>query len=250
MLKVIAGFSYTPIQKGRAWEHPYCSPYSMDGKSPIPVIVVYNPSPYARTSAIDSLKRAFPFVTIVEVVSESQSKNPQSDYELKIKDGKESCNCANPSLIFTKLSEQYPQLVQVSNQKPGLYCGWSAQAENPEVARIASETGFKWIGANPDAMEILGTKIAYKQFCEKLGIKTSPFVVIAGEAQKVDRADKKAFDAYTTHLANAFIENYYCEKATKFNNGSVFIKSSEGGGGRGTVKVTDPTDFAQVKKGH
>ncbi len=213
----------------------YVSPYHTT-ECPVETVIIYNPSAHANNVAITKLKQAWPNLRILQCVLEGKPKNPQINEEDVIRLPKGTKDVwKNPEIVYTKyqaLLEKRPELRPdpfSPKPGPGLYCAWSAQAEDPKVARKAIESKFVWIGASPESMEIIGTKIDYKQHCDKIGVKTAPFFVL--ETQDDPKQD-----------LTAYINDLVQQLRAKYDSGelagqSIFLKSSYGGGGRGTIRI-------------
>lgn len=67
-----------------------------------------------------------------------------------------------------------------------LHPGFGFLSENSVFAKSC---GKKWVGPTPEAMELLGSKIAGKKLCDKLGIPTSPYLL--GKDLKAEDISKK-----------------------------------------------------------
>lgn len=253
----------------------YFSPYEV--KHDMPPIIIYNRSSYARTRAIDELLDAFGTkVRIIEVLPKGKTPHPKVDRKniIEVTDSNEAF--ANPASLTAPLEAMGITLTQLSEsdakamksytatddkaekakilQKPMLYGVWSAQAEEGSVGKTAQKLGFTWLGSNPDAMEKIGPKISFKRECKKTTVKTADFFVLAEEAPENNTNANDLSDAELKTKIDAlyalFIEKY--AQNTEFDGeslqgGAIFLKSSYGGGGRGTVFIKDPSNEKAVR---
>lgn len=95
--------------------------------------------------------------------------------------------------------------------------GYGFLSENADFARAVSDAGLTWVGPSPEAIELLGDKIAARRVAEKVGAPLAP-----GTSEPI--ADWQE--------ARAFAEEHGLPIA---------IKAAFGGGGRG-LKVVDDLD--------
>lgn len=206
----------------------YISPYSLP--KPLDAIVFYNRSKNAANFAIRQLKDAWPNLSFIHVVQDDRDPIPGSDGVVRIS------NWAS----MTHFKAQFDEMVATNPAlrrsmmagKVGFYCGWSAQAENSAWALAAQKAGFVWIGASPDKMKGLD-KIEYKKLCQEKGLPTADFIEISPPQGVVDK--EEAF----TLLAKSLVSQY--QNTPALAGKPIFVKHNEGGGGRGTKKVTDVT---------
>ena len=103
-----------------------------------------------------------------------------------------------------------------------LHPGYGFLSENPALAAACAAAGVTFVGPGPDAMRLLGSKIAAKRLAAEAGVPTVP---------GYDGADQD--DA--TLLARA-----------QDIGAPLLIKASAGGGGRGMREVHDLADFTQA----
>ncbi|TCJ16158.1 acetyl-CoA carboxylase biotin carboxylase subunit [Rubrobacter taiwanensis] len=97
--------------------------------------------------------------------------------------------------------------------------GYGFLAENADFARAVEEAGAVWIGPPPEAMELMGSKVAAKRLAEKADVPTVPGYT--GDDTSVEKL---------------------AEEAGRIGF-PVLIKASAGGGGRGMRAVRDPGEF-------
>ena len=103
-----------------------------------------------------------------------------------------------------------------------LHPGYGFLSENPALAEACRAAGITFIGPSPEAMRLLGSKIAAKRLAEDAGVPTVPGY--HGE----DQSD-------ATLLARA-----------REIGVPLLIKAAAGGGGRGMREVRDLADFAEA----
>jgi len=106
-----------------------------------------------------------------------------------------------------------------------IHPGYGFLAENPDFARAVVDSGLTWIGPSPEAIEVMGSKLASKQLVEALGVPT-----LAG----IDLTDL-AEDAITS-------------AATSIGY-PVLVKASAGGGGKGMRVVGSADDLDEAIAG-
>lgn len=97
--------------------------------------------------------------------------------------------------------------------------GYGFLSENASFARLLKENNIILIGPSPEAMEIMGSKIASKQAVEKYGVPLVPGIneAIVNEEAALEVAKKVGFP--------------------------VLVKASAGGGGKGMRVVYEETEF-------
>ncbi|MEV0074380.1 MULTISPECIES: acetyl/propionyl/methylcrotonyl-CoA carboxylase subunit alpha [unclassified Amycolatopsis] len=97
--------------------------------------------------------------------------------------------------------------------------GFGFLSENAAFAQAVLDAGFTWVGPAPDAIRLMGDKVAAREAARKAGVP-----VLAGSGGPLDP------DADPLAVA----------REVGF---PLVLKASAGGGGRGIRLVTDPTDF-------
>ncbi len=95
--------------------------------------------------------------------------------------------------------------------------GYGFLSENADFARAVSDAGMIWVGPQPEAIELLGDKIAARRVAEEVGAPLAP-----GTSDPIDDWQE----------ARQFAEEHGLPIA---------IKAAYGGGGRG-LKVVDNLD--------
>jgi 3-methylcrotonyl-CoA carboxylase alpha subunit len=100
-----------------------------------------------------------------------------------------------------------------------LHPGYGFLAENPALAEACREAGVTFIGPGPEAMRLLGNKIAAKRLARQAGVPTVPGYL--GGEQEDD-----ALLAQAREIGMPLL-----------------IKAAAGGGGRGMREVRDPADL-------
>jgi biotin carboxylase len=223
----------------------YVSPYECN--CPFPVIILYNPSSHAKNFAIMQLRKAWgESVIIVECIKPGTlpiNEPPLGDTPAHKSDfAIEVTKWDDPDLVkaaFSSLVSQSPSLQSKleGGVKPALHCVWSAQAEDAAVATKAQENNFVWIGANSQVMAGLD-KVGYKQLCLKAGVRTADFFVF----NTISDISSGQMDVYLDNLVLQI-----SEKPPAVAQKPFFVKSSFGGGGRGTIKVKNPTDMIELR---
>lgn len=107
--------------------------------------------------------------------------------------------------------------IAVRSGADAIHPGYGFLSENADFARAVGEAGLTWIGPSPEAIELLGDKIAARRVAEEVGAPLAP-----GTSDPI--ADWQE--------ARAFAEEHGLPIA---------IKAAFGGGGRG-LKVVDDLD--------
>ncbi len=106
-----------------------------------------------------------------------------------------------------------------------IHPGYGFLSENAEFAREVIESGLTWIGPSPDAIEVMGSKLASKQLVEEVGVPTLPAVDLTGLDQRsvMDAAGAIGYP--------------------------VLVKASAGGGGKGMRVVESPESLIEAVAG-
>ena len=103
----------------------------------------------------------------------------------------------------------------------GIHPGYGFLSENADFARQVEEAGITFIGPSPEAMRIMGSKLAAKECVKQYNIPMVP---------GIDKA----------------IEDIDVAKETARQIGyPILIKASAGGGGKGMRVVENDTDFEE-----
>ena len=222
----------------------YLSPYKLSGGL-LPPLVIYNRSGHAVNAAIRQLKNAFPEMPIIQVVAEGKKPHALADHVIFVPN--KPASFKNAQLVkdkYDELARTIPRL-NVEKRDPLLYCIWSAEAESATLAEQTQEVGMKWVGTSPEPLKILGEKILYKEYCREHGVDTADFFTLKTATD--ENVPDDGFDEYVDTLTDEFMENLKGAREEGRLQGSLFLKSSYGGGGRGTVKVKDPSNRAEVR---
>ena len=112
-------------------------------------------------------------------------------------------------------------IIEVAKQTgaEGIHPGYGFLSENADFARKVSDSGLKLIGPSPEAMEVMGSKLAAKAAVKEYNI---PLVPGTDEAvTDIDEAEKIA-----TEIGYP-----------------ILVKASAGGGGKGMRIVEEEKDF-------
>ena len=107
-----------------------------------------------------------------------------------------------------------------SAKADAIHPGYGFLAENAEFARAVLAAGLTWIGPSPEAIELMGSKIASKELMLTAGVPTLPSVDLAGLSAVGTAAASIGFP--------------------------VLVKPTAGGGGKGMQLVEDPDDLMEA----
>jgi propionyl-CoA carboxylase alpha chain len=111
------------------------------------------------------------------------------------------------------------------SEADAIHPGYGFLAENSEFAQRAISQGLTWIGPPPEAIDVMGSKLASKELMTSIGIPTIPSLELTGLSAD-DAADAAAAIGFP-----------------------VLVKASAGGGGKGMRIVHDPADLADSISG-
>ncbi len=111
------------------------------------------------------------------------------------------------------------------SEADAVHPGYGFLSENAGFARMVKEAGLTWIGPPPDAIEVMGSKLASKTLIEKLGIPTLPSTDLTG-------LDKTGISEAAERIGYP-----------------ILIKASAGGGGKGMRVVTGPEHLQEAVAG-
>lgn len=127
-------------------------------------------------------------------------------------------------------AESYLQMDKIisickENNIDAIHPGYGFLSENATFARKLKENGIILIGPSPEAMEIMGSKIASKQAVEKFGVPLVPGIskAVTNDQDALDVAKKVGFP--------------------------VLVKASAGGGGKGMRIVHEESEFITALNG-
>src|SRR5215218_9732696 len=100
--------------------------------------------------------------------------------------------------------------------------GYGFLAENPDFARAVEAAGLTWIGPPPEAMELMGSKVAARQTMSAAGVP-----IIPGTTEPAESADE------VRRLGDEL-------------GWPIAIKASAGGGGKGLKVVASPAEIERA----
>ena len=103
-----------------------------------------------------------------------------------------------------------------------IHPGYGFLAENAQFARAVSAAGLVWIGPPPEAMELMGSKVAARQTMSAAGVP-----IIPGTTEPVETPDE------ARRLGEQF-------------GWPIAIKASAGGGGKGLRVVASPDEVERA----
>lgn len=106
----------------------------------------------------------------------------------------------------------------------GIHPGYGFLSENADFCRMVKEAGITFIGPSPEAMEIMGSKLAAKAAAKSYNIPLVP------------------------GLDTAITDIEYAKKVAAEIEYPVLIKASAGGGGKGMRVVDAPEQFEEQMK--
>ena len=103
-----------------------------------------------------------------------------------------------------------------------IHPGYGFLSENAAFARAVVDAGLTWVGPPPEAIEVMGSKLASKELVGRAGVPTLPSIDVTGGG---------------------------AEEAAAEIGYPVLIKASAGGGGKGMRIVEDPAALAEAVAG-
>jgi len=113
------------------------------------------------------------------------------------------------------------KIIQIckENAVDGVHPGYGFLSENASFVKAVTDAGITFIGPSPEAIDLMGSKIASKQAVEKYGVPLVPGINHAVEdiTEAADVADQIGYP--------------------------VLVKASAGGGGKGMRIVQEPKDL-------
>ncbi len=106
-----------------------------------------------------------------------------------------------------------------------IHPGYGFLSENAGFARAVIDSGLTWIGPSPEAIEVMGSKLASKQLVEEVGVPTLPAVDLTG------------------------LDEGSISEAAGSIGYPVLVKASAGGGGKGMRVVESPEGLSEAIAG-
>jgi propionyl-CoA carboxylase alpha chain len=139
----------------------------------------------------------------VAVYSDSDSTEPHA------READTAWNLPGSTPIETYLNA--PALLAAAQEASAdaIHPGYGFLAENAAFARGVVDAGITWIGPPPDAIDVMGSKLASKALVERLGVATLPGIDLTGLSEE---------DVVAAASAIGY---------------PVLVKASAGGGGKG-----------------
>ncbi|XP_033978244.1 acetyl-CoA carboxylase isoform X1 [Trematomus bernacchii] len=181
---------------------------------------------------------------VVMVTPEDLKANAEyikmADHYVPVPGGANNNNYANVELI-----------VDIAKRIPvqAVWAGWGHASENPKLPDLLDKAGISFLGPSSQAMWALGDKIASSIVAQSAGIPTLPW---SGSGLKVDWEEE---DNFLGNVISVPPEIYTQGCVLDVDDGMkgaeeigypVFIKASEGGGGKGIRKVENSEDFPSL----
>ncbi|KAL7749387.1 acetyl-coenzyme-A carboxylase [Sorochytrium milnesiophthora] len=163
-----------------------------------------------------------------------------ADHYIEVPGGTNNHNYANVDLIVDIAQRCGAQAV---------WAGWGHASENPKLPEKLKEKGIVFIGPPGFAMRSLGDKISSTIVAQAAGVPTMSW---SGDGLTTDARTPEGYitvpeDTYLSACVTSAKEAVECARRLGY---PLMIKASEGGGGKGIRKVTEPesfdTAFAQV----
>ena len=160
-----------------------------------------------------------------------------ADEVVDVPGGSNNNNYANVSLIVD-IAERW--------QVDAVWAGWGHASENPNLPNSLERIGVAFIGPPGRPMQALGDKIGSTIIAQSAGVST---IAWNGDGITCNYKENGLSDEIY-QKANITTVDQAMEAASRVGY-PVMIKASEGGGGKGIRKVTDPKDlpasFRQVQ---
>lgn len=118
---------------------------------------------------------------------------------------------------------QVDKIIQVCKELnvDGLHPGYGFLSENAEATRKITDAGITFIGPSPEAMEVMGSKLA-----AKAAVKTYNIPMVPGTEEAIENISE-------------------AKKIAKEIGFPILIKASAGGGGKGMRVVQEETYFEE-----
>ncbi|MEX2251370.1 MAG: biotin carboxylase N-terminal domain-containing protein [Acidimicrobiia bacterium] len=150
--------------------------------------------------------------------------NPDT-HEPHVREARQAINLPGATAAETYLNADAILAAAEESGADAIHPGYGFLAENPGFARAVLKAGRVWIGPPPEAIEVMGSKLASKNLVETMGVPTLPGVDLSGLGDQA--------------IADAAADIGY----------PVLVKASAGGGGKGMRVVHSEKDLVEAIDG-
>ena len=158
-------------------------------------------------------------IETVAVYSDSDAGEPH------VFEADSAVNLPGSSPVETYLNGDAVLAAARESSADAIHPGYGFLAENPGFARAVVGGGLTWIGPSPEAIEVMGSKLASKQLVETAGVPTLPDVDLSGVGEEAIYAAAESIGY------------------------PVLVKASAGGGGKGMRVVESAAGLAEAIAG-
>jgi len=154
-------------------------------------------------------------ITCVAVYSDPDATSPhvaEADLAVRLPGAAPGATYLRPDLVLE---------AALATGADAVHPGYGFLSENGDFARRVLDAGLLWVGPSPEAIDLMGSKVASKDLMRTAGVATLPSVTLTDGTLPSD-AEVAALGF------------------------PLLIKASAGGGGRGMRIVTAPADLADA----